>query len=324
MFLFFSAMIALQSRFSVFGFAATDSSSDRAGVLIVDGYSRSYTIHIPSRLGPRPAVVFMLHGRGNTKEHAAEEFGWRDLADRENFVAVFPQALPIVPGLAVGSPAPATVPSWLSPTNDTIWWSSDFARNLQTLHHPHDGVFLTRLITKVVAEEDIDPRRVYITGFSSGGRMVADLAAQYPKAARAFAVVAAVGGLRPRKLSAPVSLFLFAGDADQTVPRAERWAHMPVEQRLLWFGQRTLPTFTSEAESWAALDGCVSPTAQSVPWGQHTVWDNCANHARLEAYLIHDLGHEWPGSSVSRWNQSHPSLPPLDLTAIIWEFFKSA
>jgi S-formylglutathione hydrolase FrmB len=72
---------------------------DKPGVLIVDGYKRSYTIHIPAHVGRRAPVVFMLHGMGATTEQAAAEFGWRDLADRENFIAVFPQALPIFPTL---------------------------------------------------------------------------------------------------------------------------------------------------------------------------------------------------------------------------------
>jgi polyhydroxybutyrate depolymerase len=266
----------------------------------------------------------MLHGRGGTKEQAAAEFGWREMADREKFIAVFPQALPIIPDLALDSPTPATVPSWLGSTNFTIWWSSGFAQNLPVLHHPDDGVFLTRLIAKIIVEEHVDPHCVYVAGFSSGGGMVADLAARYPKVARAFAAIASVGGLRPPKLIAPVSLFLFKGDTDSTALRPEYWAQIPLEQKLSWFGQASLPTLSSEAESWAVLDRCASSATHSIPWGQRFVWNGCASQAHLEVYLIHRLGHEWPGSSVSRWNQSHPSLPPLDLTAILWQFFKLA
>ena len=172
--LFFSVIIGLQSLPRACAFEATDPSADKPGALTVDGYSRSYTIHIPPNVGQRPPVVFMLHGRGGTKEQAAAEFGWRELADRERFIAVFPQALPIIPDLALDSLTPASVPSWLGSTNFTIWWSSGFARNLPALHHPDDGVFLTRLIAKIVDDEQVDPYRVYIAGFSSGGGMVAD------------------------------------------------------------------------------------------------------------------------------------------------------
>jgi poly(3-hydroxybutyrate) depolymerase len=247
--LFLSGIISFRSGLSTRGFGATGSSADKPGVLIVDGYSRSYTTHIPPNVGRRPPVVFMLHSRGGTKEQAAAEFGWRELADREKFIAVFPQALPIIPDLALDSATPATVPSWLGSTNFTIWWSSGFARNLPVLHHPDDGVFLTRLIEKIVGEEHVDPRRVYIAGFSSGGGMVADLAARYPQVARAFAAIASIGGLRPLKLTAPVSLFLFKGDTDSTALKPEYWAQIPLEQKLSWFGQASLPTLSSEAEA---------------------------------------------------------------------------
>jgi predicted esterase len=151
---------------------------------------------------------------GGTKEQAAKEFGWLELAEKEKFIVVFPQALPILPYLPVGSPTPASVPSWLGSTNDTVWWPSDFVRNLSALHHPDDGVFLTRLMAKIAAEKRADPERIFIAGFSSGGAMVADLAARFPDSARAFAAVAAVGGLRPARLTSPVSLLLFDGDAD--------------------------------------------------------------------------------------------------------------
>jgi len=162
--LFFSLIIGLQSLPRACAFEATDPSADKPGAVTVDGYSRSYTIHIPPNVGQRPPVVFMLHGRGGTKEQAAAEFGWRELADRERFIAVFPQALPIIPDLALDSLTPASVPSWLGSTNFTIWWSSGFASNLPALHHSDDGVFLTRLIAKIVDDEHVDPYRVYIAG----------------------------------------------------------------------------------------------------------------------------------------------------------------
>src|SRR6202046_1815855 len=186
---------------------------------------------------------------------------WRELADRDRFIAVFPQALPIIPGLALDSLTPASIPSWLGSTNFTIWWSSGFARNLPALHHPDDGVFLTRLIAKIVDDEHVDRYRVYIAGFSSGGDMVADLAARYPEIARAFAAIASIGGLRPSKLSAPVSLFLFQGDADSTVLQPDYSAQIPLEQKLFWFGQGKL----ANSFLGSRVLGCAGPLRKLTP-----------------------------------------------------------
>jgi polyhydroxybutyrate depolymerase len=252
----------------------------------------------------------MLHGRGSTKEQAAKEFGWIELADKQGFLAVFPQALPIIPTLAAGTPAPPSVPSGLGPTNDTLWWSSDFVRNQSSLHHPDDGIFIKLLVLKLVVEKHADSKRIFVAGFSSGGGMVADLAARFQETIHAFAVVAAVGGLRPAKVTSPVSLLLFAGDADSVLLDAKRWAYIPDEAKLSWFGQLTLPTLSSEAKSWAVLDGCKRSIDKRVPWGRRTVWTGCMRGSHLEVYLVQDLGHEWPGDIVSRWNQDHASLPP--------------
>ena len=296
------------------------ASGNTKQTLVVDGYSRTYIVHVPAHLKKHPAIVLMLHGRGGTSEQAAQEFGWVELADNAGFIAVFPQALPIVPELSSRAPVSADVPTWLSSTNDTVWWPLNFVRNLGLLHHPDDAIFLTRLIAKVVADEHADPHRVYIAGFSSGAAMVLDIAARYPANARAFAAVAAFAGLRPSKLASPVSLFLFRGDQDSTGIDARHWAFIPREQRLSWFGQESLPTFSSEMAAWVALDGCQDSSSLHVSWGERSLWKRCERNARVEGYLVHDLGHEWPGSSTSRWNQTHPSL---NLSELIWKFFKN-
>jgi polyhydroxybutyrate depolymerase len=297
--------------------------TDEVGTLFVDGYTRSYLIHTPANASSRPSIVVMLHGRGGTKEQAAKEFGWIELADKEGFLAVFPQALPIIPNLAAGAPTPPSVPSWLGSTNDALWWSSGFVRNLSFLHHPDDGVFIKLLVLKLVVEKHAAPKHIFVAGFSSGGGMVDDLAARFPETIHGFAVVAAVGGLRPAKLTSPISLILFAGDADSTLLDAKRWAYIPDEAKLSWFGQLTLPTLSSEANSWAILNRCQRSINKRVPWGRRTVWTGCVRGSHLEAYLMRDLGHEWPGHIVSRWNQDHATLPPLDLSALIWHFFIS-
>jgi poly(3-hydroxybutyrate) depolymerase len=143
--LLLTVTISFQSRLSACGLGARGASADKPGALIVDGSSRSNTIHIPPNVRRRPPVVFMLHGRGGTKEQAAAEFGWRELADRENFIAVFPQALPIIPDLALDSSTPETVPSWLGSTNFTIWWSSGFTPKLARPTSPGRWGFLDTL-----------------------------------------------------------------------------------------------------------------------------------------------------------------------------------
>jgi poly(3-hydroxybutyrate) depolymerase len=185
------------------------------------------------------------------------------------------------------------LPFWFGSRNDTLWWDSQNARSFPFVHHQDDGIFLTNLIARVLMDEKGDSKAVFVVGFSSGGRMVADLAAQHTTSARAFACVAAIGsamgGLRPSKLAAPVTLLLFAGDADLTGVQEKVWLQIPKDQKLYWFGQETLPTLSSEVASWAALDRCSVSTTEPVPWGQRILWTKCRGQAHVEGYLIHDL-----------------------------------
>ena len=290
----------------------------------VDGYVRTYAIYRPCTLRHSPPVVLMLHGRGMSKEQAAEQFGWLQLADQFQFIVVFPQALPVIPELNRGAPLPPTLPSWFGSRNDTLWWDSQYFRSFPNVHHPDDGIFLLQLISRVLADEKADPKSVFAAGFSNGGRMIADLAARGPSLIRAFASIgaigAAIGALRPPSLTSPVTLLLFSGDADFTLMQESVWKQIPRDQKMQWFGEETLPTLSSEAGSWASLDGCATSKTEGVPWGKRIVWTGCRGQAHIEGYIVRDLGHEWPGGA-DRWNELHKIQPKLDLTSLIWRFF---
>src|SRR6185437_8109479 len=55
---------------------------------------RHYIVYAPTDLDPHKAapVVMMLHGAGGTAAGAATHYGWCELATREHFIAVFPEA----------------------------------------------------------------------------------------------------------------------------------------------------------------------------------------------------------------------------------------
>ena len=84
---------------------------------------------------------------------------------------------------------------------------------------PDDQMKVTiSLIEKTMAEEHIDPKRVYLTGLSMGGYGSWDLACRHPEL---FAAVAPIcGGADNRKVAAMKSLPVWVahGDADRAVP----------------------------------------------------------------------------------------------------------
>ena len=60
----------------------------------LDGIDREYLVYVPERrAADRVPVVFMFHGSSGDGEQFLNGSGWREQADREGFVAVFPTGL---------------------------------------------------------------------------------------------------------------------------------------------------------------------------------------------------------------------------------------
>ena len=154
---------------------------------------REYLLHIPRGYKKKQKkllpLVVMLHGRtGSGRGAASGYYGWKQLSEREKFIAVFPTAL--------GSPT-----SWKG-----AW------RGTPTV----DSIYLAELIDLLLEQLRIDKNRVFMTGHSSGGFMSFSFAATHPEKVAAIGPVAGlmVGSTRPKT---PVSVISFHGMADDVV-----------------------------------------------------------------------------------------------------------
>jgi polyhydroxybutyrate depolymerase len=300
--------------------------------IYIDHFERSYLVHIPlgSYSANRP-VVMMLHGRGGTAQSAADDFGWIQKADQEGFIVVFPQALPIDPARPFGASLPGDlILHWTFKTNDSLWWTHTIAANYPYLAnpeypliiHPLDAPFLEAVFQDVLKNYDGGKARwLYVVGFSSGGEMASDFAQSTSTKIAAVAIVGSIGIDRPHQLTYPVSAFLVMGADDGSAKAA--WNSMSTLAREKWYGQRSMPTMEQDVAVWARLDSCKVRSIARTPWGQEVRWSNCLKNAQVNGFSVTDLGHEWPGSEWSKWNQTRPNQPPLRLTDTIWDFFRS-
>jgi polyhydroxybutyrate depolymerase len=127
----------------------------RAGDSVVrlrhDGLTRSARVHAPrgvSRTRPLP-VVLVLHFAGGPARAMEGLTRFTPLADRERFVAVYPEAAGRRHFWTLASSAPSK---------------------------PDDVGFLTALLDRLERDACTDPDRVYATGVSNGGGMAVRLA----------------------------------------------------------------------------------------------------------------------------------------------------
>jgi poly(3-hydroxybutyrate) depolymerase len=141
--------------------------------MAVDGYIRRFIVWVP--LGGVPAgspAVIMLHGASGDGGLFLGISGWREKATQENFVAIFPTA----------------VEHFVLETQrfSTRWNNYDLPTEIDPNRRPNgypatspwpadDVKFVRRISADVVQQLSVDPHRLYVAGFSSGGGMCARL-----------------------------------------------------------------------------------------------------------------------------------------------------
>jgi poly(3-hydroxybutyrate) depolymerase len=214
-----------------------------------------------------------------------------------------------------------------------MWWTDGFAAHYPYIAnskyprvvHPLDAPFLVAVLHDVLQRCGADPKHLFVVGFSSGAMMAAELAQVTSVPIAGVGIVGSVGGpTPPHELAHPISVFLSIGtDDDVGQPSQSQWESMPLITKTEWFGQETLPTVDEDVDAWARLNHCNRRTVAPTLWGGQIDWVGCLNDTKVRGFSVDHLGHEWPGSKPSRWNQAHPNRPSLALTDFIWDFLYS-
>jgi polyhydroxybutyrate depolymerase len=275
---------------------AQSAATEQRRTLQVDGLSRGYLVYLPStyQAGRPVPLVFVFHGGGGRASGIAPHTGFSRLAEREGFVAVYPDGLE---------------GRW----NDGRGYAAT-----------HDDVgFVHALLDTLQRELSIDPRRVYATGISNGAMFAYRLACDLPGV---FAAVAPVAGAMPVDLAPscrhtePVSVIAMQGTADPLMPYAgggvarRRGRVLSADQSVVF---------------WATLDGCtdpvlVMPEENPAPEDgtriRRTIFNGCRDRRGVELYTVVGGGHTWPGGPPAGRAVGRVSRD-IDATPLIWSFF---
>ncbi len=233
----------------------------------IGGRQRTVIVHVPAGYGSSRgvALVLNLHGSGSTA--AAEEIfsGMDATSDQGSFIVAYPQGL--IPS--------GTGFDWNIPGVPL------FGGGNVPLGSANDVAFLTQLVPVLESKYCINPREVFATGMSGGGRMTSQLACD---ASTIFAAVAPVAGLRlpsPCPATRPVPIVAFHGTADPVDP---------YEGNGQAYWTYSVPT---AAARWAAQDRCAKgATTEHQPGYTLTSYHGCVGNAIVELYSVVGEGHE--------------------------------
>lgn len=185
--------------------------------------SRRYGVHVPRRVVRQPALVVALHGGGlGSPEQHERMTGWSALADKErSFVVAYPEGLR---------------KTW-NAGNGALGWAG--RSNID------DAGFLSSVLLDAAARYAIDPRRVYLSGFSNGSMLAHWYATWAPGFVAAIGAVS--GGLSaiPREGIAgkPAAVRIVHGYLDDHVPfeggegsaALDPYDHVPIQRTESWW-----------------------------------------------------------------------------------------
>ena len=281
------------------GCAAEAKGKDTLHSLRHDGRARTYLVHLPPAYdGVRnlPAVL-VFHGGGGHGEQMAKMTGFSRKADREGFIAVYPN----------GSGR------W---QNRFLTWNAGNCCAYAYENGIDDVGFVRSLIGRLRTDYAVDPRRIYVTGISNGGMMSYRLACELADLVAAAGPVAGTQNIECRP-SRPVSLIALHGTADLHV----RYTGGP-PLRMADIRNPRVDRPVSEAVAfWVRHNGCPE-RPQTQRRGKVTIetYEGCTAGTAVRLVTLDGEGHTWPGGTKWAFWADEPSRE-ISATDAIWAFF---
>lgn len=305
-----------------------------AETLAVGGQARTLIVYVPELArDSAPPVVFMLHGTSGDGQRFYEDSGWKEKADGEGMIVVFPDALVHCfhedenhDGDYLDAGERKVTTKWSSGklgeddgmplcTPDEI--AALPPAQQAAVDHPiaDDVAFFDAMRAMLEERYAIDAKAIYVTGFSNGAQMTARLAVE--RADQIAAAHAAAGTLTVDGMSArPISMIFSVGSLDDrfTVPMGVD--ELPLTEA----GLDALPMFRGMlARYLTALQLTDAHTYELTQVGAkqaaRLVFSSSSVGASntFEAVVLEDLYHQYPNGM--NYAVSAPN--------VLWTFFQT-
>ncbi|MBP0491473.1 extracellular catalytic domain type 1 short-chain-length polyhydroxyalkanoate depolymerase [Pararoseomonas indoligenes] len=239
--------------------------------------------HLPEGLPAGAPLVVALHGCTQNAGGYDRGCGWSAMADRLGFALLMPEQ---------------------QRANNASLCFNWFEAG-DTARDAGEVLSIRQAIDHLVRTENLDPRRIFITGLSAGGAMTASMLAAYPEV---FAGGAIIAGL-PAGSAVGVSEALQAMARPQSLSAASRGGSVrmasgghkgPWPRISIWHGDadHTVNPDNAEesAKQWLFLHGLADAPAVEQRNGGHLRrrWTGPDGMARVELHRIAGMAHGVP------------------------------
>lgn len=267
------------------------------GEVLHDGMTRTFRVHVPPGDDGAAALplVLMFHGGGGSARQFEEaSSGMNPIADREGFIAVYPDGTGRIQTWNGGGCCGGAV------TNDI------------------DDVGFTRaMLDHLESTLCVDRRRVFASGMSNGAIMSHRLACELSER---FAAIAPVAGTEMSPTCAPtrpVALMHIHGSGDGHVPFEGGMGCGPAGVAF-----NSVP---ATMERRRTINGCDATTTRVLTEGDGTCEGYAGCDADAVVCSVAGGGHNWPGGAPPAGLVDCPGNGGQSTTfiasEIIWRFF---
>jgi polyhydroxybutyrate depolymerase len=288
----------------VAGLTTTTKFDPGTGLHTIDvgSLTRDYLLHVPQR---RPmtssgtllpySLIIVLHGSSGSGQDIRATTNMDSVSEANRLVVAYPNGVAGAGGLF--------------PTD----WNAGTCCGAAGRENIDDVAFIKAVIAEVSASLPMDKRRVYVAGFSDGGRMAYRLACELSSQIAAIGVVS--GSLREEECapSNPVAVIAIHGTDDQIVPYDEDPDTSPAAPMI-----GAAANMPPSLQFWVSEDGCTSGGTTS--YSSHvdlTTFSSCT--ADVSFYAVKGGTHSWPVMTDA--SSSDPDAT-FSATTLIADFFR--
>lgn len=257
--------------------------------ILVNNEERTYLLHVPYSYDADSAtsLIIALHGGLGSAKNIEEQSGLASFADVKGFILC-------------------------SPNGQNRTWNAGNCCGKASDNDHNDIGFISDLIDTLLANYNIDPKRVYVTGMSNGAMMSYRLACQLGDKIAAIAPVAGTMVLENCRPTDKVSIIHFHSQIDSNIPYQGGIGD--------GVSNHYNPPLDSIFEVWSNYNGCSNALTTEFDRYRLTKWTNCKENTEINFYLTKDGGHSWPMGFAPRAKADEPSLA-VNANELIWEFF---